>query len=343
MTFLEKSLMEKKKILSVVVPVFSEEMVLEEFYRLLKDVLTSLEDTLDHEIIFVNDGSADRSLDVLLSLQRQDSRIRVVNLSRNFGHQIAITAGIDHSRGDAVVIMDCDLQDPPETLPALVKKWNEGFNVVYGVRNARRGENFFKRFTAHAYYRLLNRLSDIDIPLDAGDFRLMDRTTVDALRSMKERSRYIRGMVSWIGFRQCSITYDRGSRHLGITKFSLNKMMKFAFDGITSFSEAPLNMASYLGIVVTCFCFLYLCWIIVDKLMDPGGSVKGWSSTLAVILFLGGIQLISLGIIGQYLGRIYQEIKGRPLYIIEKKCGFEDAESPVTPDDKSPGQHHGDG
>jgi polyisoprenyl-phosphate glycosyltransferase len=332
--------MNKKKLLSVVVPVFSEERALEEFCRRLKAVLVSLEGIAEHEIIFVNDGSTDRSLDMLLTFQRQDRRIRLVDLSRNFGHQIAITAGIEHSRGDAVIIMDCDLQDPPETVPELVKKWNEGYNVVYGVRNARRGEGFFKRFTAHAYYRLLNRLSDVDIPLDAGDFRLMDRTTVEALKSMKEKNRYIRGMVSWIGFRQCSITYDRGSRHSGNTKFPLKMMMKLAFDGITSFSEAPLNMASYLGIVVTGLCFLYLCWIIVDKIMDPGGSVKGWSSTVAVILFLGGIQLISLGIIGQYLGRIYQEIKGRPLYIVQRKCGFEDAESLATPDDRSPCQEH---
>ncbi len=241
-----------------------------------------------------------------------------MNLSRNFGHQLAATAGIEIARGDAVVLMDGDLQDPPELVDAFVRKWREGYDVVYAVRRSRRGESPFKIATARAFYRIIKRLTKVAIPLDTGDFRLMSRRVVEALRRSPERHRFLRGMVSWVGFNQVAIDYDRDERHTGKTKYPLPKMIRFAMDGITSFSDIPLRFASYFGFTVSAIAFVYALIVIAFKLfsLKPPGYTPGWASTIVAVLFLGGVQLMSLGILGEYLGRVYDEVKGRPLYLI---------------------------
>jgi len=311
--------------LSVVVPIYFEEETIPEFYDRIKKVLVTLEPEISHEVIFVNDGSTDRSLLLLKELSKKDKTIRVLNLSRNFGHQLAITAGIDNARGDAVVVIDGDLQDPPEVILEMIGKWKEGYQVVYGVRNKRDGESIFKLVTAKYFYKFMQQLSDVKMPLDAGDFRLMDRQVVNALSEIREENRYIRGLISWIGFKQCGIQYDRDSRYAGETKFNFSKMLRFAFDGITSFSDKPLLISSRMGILITICSFLMMLWLIISKIINPQSSIQGWTSMLVVILFMGGVQLISIGILGEYIGRIYRETKNRPLYIIANKLGFHDA------------------
>lgn len=313
---------ENAAMLSVVVPIYFEEETIPEFYDRIKKVLVTQEPELSHEIIFVNDGSTDRSLPLLKNLVENDTSVKLINLSRNFGHQLAITAGIDNASGDAVVVIDGDLQDPPEVISGMLSLWKEGYQVIYGVRNKRSGESFFKLATAAVFYRFMQKLSDIKIPLDSGDFRLMDRKVVDALSEIREENRYIRGLISWIGFKQCGIPYDRDSRYAGETKFNLSKMLRFAFDGITSFSDKPLLISSRIGLVITLCSFLTMLWLIITKIMNPHSSIQGWTSMLVVVLFIGGIQLISIGIMGEYVGRIYRETKNRPLYVIANKLGF---------------------
>jgi polyisoprenyl-phosphate glycosyltransferase len=306
-------------VLSLVFPVFDEEANIPELYRRLTLVLENLKEP--YEIIFVNDGSTDQSLRLLSVLATQDQRVKVVNFSRNFGHQIAITAGLDYSRGQAVIVMDADLQHPPEVLPLLLQKWREEYDVVYAVRTERQGEGVFKRGTAALFYHLLKRVTRIDIPANAGDFRLVSRRAVEAMRMLRERQRFVRGLSSWIGFRQTAVSFVQEARYAGATKYPLRKMLKFAFDGITSFSFAPLQLATYLGFSAAAVSFCYVLYAMGLKLFTDR-SVAGWASLIVAILFIGGVQLITLGIIGEYVGRIYEEVKQRPLYIIADTLGF---------------------
>jgi polyisoprenyl-phosphate glycosyltransferase len=316
--------------LSLVIPVYFEELVIEEFYRRVIETLAPLESEFALEMIFVNDGSTDQSLEVLLNLRKQDPRVKILSLSRNFGHQIAITAGTDYANGDVVVIIDADLQDPPEVILQLLSKWREGYKVVYGVRGERRGEKTFKLLSSKTFYRIMGYLSDIKIPLDAGDFRLMDRSAVEYLQKMREENRYVRGMVAWLGFKQCGVTYDRDPRYAGSTKYTFGKMLRFAFNGITGFSEKPLVLAGWLGFIITVCGFALLIHVIAGRLLHPERVVSGWASLMGIVIFFGGIQLLSLGILGQYIGRIYREVKRRPLYIIESEWGMESARSLTT-------------
>lgn len=311
-----------RKCLSVVIPVYFEEAVIEAFYQRVLVAFAPLAPEFDFELVFVNDGSTDRSLDILLRLRAKDPRIKVLHFSRNFGHQIAVTAGVDHAAGEVVAIIDADMQDPPEVILEMLGKWREGYKVVYGVRAERKGESAFKLLTAKWFYRILSHLSDVKIPLDTGDFRLMDRAVVEALRCMREENRYIRGMVSWLGFRQCGVEYSRDARFAGETKYPLRKMIRFALNGITSFSEKPLAFSAWFGCTVTLLGFAFLVRIVISKIRNPELLVGGWASLISVVLFFGGIQLLSLGILGQYIGRIYREVKRRPLYILEQSWGI---------------------
>ena len=308
----------ESELCSVVIPVFNEEENLQSLYQRLSKVLTALFE--NYEIIFVDDGSSDDSLKVIKKLREADGRIKVISFSRNFGHQIAITAGIDYTSGGVVVVMDADLQDSPKVIPRLVKKWKEGYDTVYAIRESRK-DSVFKRAIAFVFYRLLQRMSDIDIPIDAGDFRLMSRRVVDILKAMRERNRFVRGLVTWAGFRQSSIRYARDRRYTGKSKYTLWKLAKLAFDGITSFSHFPLRVATYLGLLVSLVSFLYTTKIIMDTLLF-GRTVPGWTSLMAAILFLGGIQLVVIGIVGGYIGRVYMEVQQRPLYLIKEEIGF---------------------
>jgi len=310
-------------LISIVVPCFNEEEVLRSTNRRLVMVLEQL--SLSFEILYVDDGSTDATPEILRELQALDERIRVIRFSRNFGHQMAITAGLEHAAGDAVAIIDADLQDPPEVLADFVAKWTEGFQVVYGVRTERDGETAFKLWTAKIFYRTMGNLSDTEIPLDTGDFRLMDRRVVDALLAMPERDRFVRGMVSWLGFLQAPVPYRRAVRAAGVTKFSFFKMVKFATDGIVSFSILPLRLATWVGFAASGIALLGVVITVVERLMGVEGLVKGWASVLVAILFIGGVQLICMGIIGEYVGRIYGESKRRPLYVLRERLGFESA------------------
>ena len=305
---------------SVVIPVYNEVEVLPTLYRRLTQVMEGLGEP--YEIIFVNDGSIDTSPKLLRELRAQDARVKVVSLSRNFGHQIAITAGLDYSSGEAVVVMDADLQDPPEVIPRLIAQWRAGHDIVFAVRESRRGESVLKRSTAALFYRLLRHLTATAIPLDAGDFRLMSRRAVEALKPIRERNRYVRGLVGWIGFHHTSIPFIRDVRHAGETKYPLRKMARFALNGIISFSFVPLQLASYFGFAVSLVSFIYIVYALGLKLFTDR-VVLGWASVIVAVLFIGGVQLISLGIMGEYIGRIYEEVKHRPLYLIDELAGFE--------------------
>ena len=305
--------------ISVVVPLYNEEEVLNETYRRLSSVMASLEEP--HELIFVNDGSRDKTAEIASALCEKDEHVRLISFSRNFGHQVAITAGMDYASGDAVILIDADLQDPPEIIPEMVKKWKEGYHVVYGKRIKRHGETAFKKFTAKIYYRFLKRMTDVSIPCDTGDFRLMDRKVCDAMKKLGEKNRYVRGLVSWVGFRQYALPYVREERFAGKTKYPLKKMLRLASDGITSFSNKPLKLATYTGFFLSGLSFLYLIVVLGQKIFGYP-TAWGWASILAVQLFFNGVMLIMLGIIGTYIGRIYEESKGRPLYIVEEETGF---------------------
>jgi dolichol-phosphate mannosyltransferase len=306
---------------SIVVPVYDEQDALPELYERLTWLLERLDG--DAEVILVDDGSRDDSYALMLDLNKRDPRFKLLQLSRNFGHQVAITAGLDFAAGRAVIVMDADLQDPPETVLAMTERWREGFEVVYGVRRERHGETRFKRITAAVFYRLLQRLADVEIPADAGDFRLLDRKALDAYLAMREHDRYVRGMVSWVGFNQIGVAYSRDERRAGTTKYPFRKMIKFAADGIVSFSNAPLRLALGLGFVVSASSFIYGFVAILLNVMGAF-TVPGWTSTIIVTSFLGGVQLIVLGVIGEYVGRTYVETKGRPLYIVNREAGLAD-------------------
>lgn len=306
---------------SVVAPVFNEAATLPEFVRRVAAALEPLGEPW--ELVLVDDGSMDGSLVVMRDLHRQDSRVKVVSFSKNFGHQMAITAGVDYARGQAVVVIDSDLQDPPELIPQLIERWKEGYQVVYAVRAEREGETWFKRAGASLFYRLLRRITNVDIPADAGDFRLLDRSAAEALRRVRERRRFMRGLSAWVGFRQIGVPYQRAARHAGETKYSLAKMLSLALDAITTFSYVPLRLATYAGFAIA---GLSLVGMVVAIILRLSGSraLLGQATTLVSVLFLGGIQLIFLGIIGEYLGRIYDEVKQRPLYLVRETLGFDE-------------------
>jgi polyisoprenyl-phosphate glycosyltransferase len=309
--------------LSVVAPVFNEEQILPELYRRVSEVLDGA--GLDWELVMINDGSRDRSPEIMAELHAKDPRVKVIDFARNFGHQVAITAGTDYARGDAIVIIDADLQDPPEVILDLLAKWREGYEVVYAIRSERKGETWFKEFTAKAFYRIIYQITDINIPMDTGDFRLMDRKVVDAIKTMREKHRFMRGMSVWVGFKQTGVYYVRAERYAGETKYPLKKMFKFALDGITSFSYFPLQLATYVGFISAGIAILGIIAAIILRLAGSH-ALLGQATTLVAVLFLGGVQLIFLGIIGEYLGRIYDEVKGRPLYIVRDALGFEEGE-----------------
>lgn len=308
-------------LLSIVVPCHDEESVLAETHRRLVETLAQLTPAR-FELIYVDDGSKDQTLAVLRALQAADRRVRLVSLSRNFGHQIAVTAGLEHAGGDAVVIIDADLQDPPEVIIEMCARWRDGYDVVYGVRTERAGETSFKLWTAKTFYRLINRLADVDIPLDTGDFRLLDRKVVTALLRMPERARFLRGMISWVGFKQAAVFYRREARLAGTSKYPLRKMISFATDGISSFSYLPLKLATWTGFGALVVAVAGICYALILRLYT-NDWVRGWASLFVAILFMGGVQLICLGIIGEYLGRIYAETKRRPLYFVQERVGFE--------------------
>jgi glycosyltransferase involved in cell wall biosynthesis len=300
--------------ISVVVPLYNEEGNVAELVRRIYGILTSLAGDPTFEMCFVNDGSRDATLAQLQTIAATYPGVVIINLSRNFGHQIAATAGLDASRGDAVILMDGDLQDPPELIADFVNKWREGYDVVYAVRRSRRGESAFKLLTAKVFYRVIKGLTSVSIPVDTGDFRLMSRRVVDALGQTRERHRFLRGLVSWVGYRQVGISYDRAERLSGVTKYPFSKMLKFAIDGITSFSQIPLRFSTYLGFVTSSFAFIYA--VVILALKFAHFNYPGYTSTMLAILFIGGVQLIGIGILGEYVGRIYDEIKARPLYLI---------------------------
>ena len=305
---------------SIVAPVYNEEPILHELYRRISETMDAIGE--DWELVLINDGSFDRSFEVMRELHEADGRVRLVNFSRNFGHQLAITAGLDYAEGDAVVIIDADLQDPPSVIAEMVKKWREGYEVVYAVRSQRKGETWFKLFTASLFYRVINGITGVNIPVDTGDFRLLDRRAVLALRAVREHHRFMRGLAVWIGFKQIGIEYVREERYAGETKYPFRKMLRFALDGITSFSHLPLQLATYLGFVIAGLSVLGILATVILRL-SGSHAFFGQASTLVAVLFIGGIQLISLGIVGEYLGRIYNEVKARPLYIVRDAIGFE--------------------
>jgi glycosyltransferase involved in cell wall biosynthesis len=303
-------------IISIVAPNFNEINIVPEFYRRVRDTMEALGEPW--ELLLVDDGSTDGTTEKIRELAREDPHVRPVIFARNFGHQIAITAGMDYSRGQAVIVMDADLQDPPEVIPEMIAKWREGYEVVYAVRTEREGESWFKLFTAKLFYRLIYRITDVDIPLDAGDFRLMDRKALDVLNQMRERHRFMRGMSVWVGFRQTGLPYKRAARYAGETKYPLKKMIRFASDAITGFSYFPLQLATYLGFIAAGLSILAIPVVIIARLAGSQ-TFLGQASTLIAVLFLGGVQLISLGILGEYIGRLYDEARGRPLYIVREE------------------------
>lgn len=308
------------RLLSIVIPCLNEVEVLPETLARL-DRLAQGRPDVRFEFVFVDDGSTDGTLSLLRETAQSDARVRVISFARNFGQQIAVTAGIDMARGDAVVLMDCDLQDPPEVVTQMIDLWGQGFDVVYGTRATRRADSWFKRFSADGFYRVINRLSEVPIPPDTGDFRLMSRAVVDTLRQMPERHRFLRGMVAWTGYRQTAVAYDRPERFAGQTKYPLSKMVRYALDGILSFSIKPLQMAIALGLLTVCLAVVGIVYALVLRLFTSVW-VEGWTALMIAVLFLGGVQLLSLGIIGEYIGRIYAEVQRRPLYVVRDMIGF---------------------
>ena len=301
--------------LSIIIPAYNEEEVLEEFYRRIVGVVSKI--GLPYELVFVNDGSKDRTLQLLTDLSQQDEHLVIIDLSRNFGKEIAVSAGIDFCRGDAVVIIDADLQDPPELIPELIEQWRLGYDNVYARRISREGESKLKKLTAFLFYRSIRGMTHIDIPADTGDFRLLSRRAIDALKQLPERNRFMKGLYAWIGFSAIAVDYHRDSRYAGKTKWNYWKLWNFALEGITSFTEVPLKLASYVGGLMAFLSFLYGAYIII-KTFILGNDVPGYPSLIVTILFLGGIQLVFIGVLGEYLGRAFAEIKQRPLYFVNK-------------------------
>lgn len=303
----------RKPTFTVIAPIYNELENIPELYPRIRDVMDQTGEPW--ELILVDDGSSDGSTEVIRKLAENDRRVRPVIFARNFGHQIAVTAGVDYSRGDAVVIIDADLQDPPEVILDLIAKWREGFEVVYAVREEREGETWFKKTTAALFYRLIHAITNVNIPLDTGDFRLMDQKVVAVMKQMREKHRFLRGMSAWVGFKQVGVNYKRKPRHAGTSKYPLKKMIQFALNAITSFSYFPLQLATYIGFIAAGLSVIAIPIIIILRL-TTGTALLGQATTLVMVLFLGGVQLISLGIIGEYIGRIYDESKNRPLYIV---------------------------
>lgn len=309
--------------LSIVIPIYNEQGVIDELHRRLSHVMSTL--GITYEFVFVNDGSKDQSIAMLKALAEQDAHVKVIDFARNFGHQVAITAGMEHAQGDAVVVIDADLQDPPEVIGQMLDKWREGYDVVFAIREKRHGETVFKKLTAAAFYRLLRRITNVDIPVDTGDFRLMSRRAIEAMKLFSERNRFVRGLVSWIGFRQTGVTFVRAERFAGETKYPFKKMLRFALDGIVSFSYLPLQVATYFGFITSGLSFLGILGVLYLRLFTQE-TITGWASMMIIVLFLGGIQMITLGIIGEYIGRMYDEIKRRPLYLVQEWVGFSGSE-----------------
>jgi dolichol-phosphate mannosyltransferase len=302
-----------------VIPVFNERESLSELHRRVAAVMDSLDGP--SELLYIDDCSFDGTSDLLIELQQADPRVKVIKFARNFGHQVAITAGLDYATGDAVIVMDADLQDPPEVVPDLIARWQEGYEVVYAVREEREGEGWLKRTTAAWFYRLLRRIASVDMPLDAGDFRLVDRRALDAFRAMRERTRYVRGMFSWVGFRQIGVPYKRPERFAGEPKYSFRKSLRLAADGLVSFSNAPLRLALIGGFLFSSLAFVVGLFAVFARLAGAF-TVPGWTSILVVVSFLGGVQLTLMGMMGLYISRIYEEVKSRPLYIVREAHGL---------------------
>lgn len=301
------------KSISYIFPIYNETDNIELLHKTMTKVVSDLRKKYEVDFIFINDGSKDDSLEKLHVLAKNDKSVSVINFSRNYGHQIAVTAGLDYSTADAVIIMDSDMQDPPKVSLELINKWEEGFDVVYAQRRTRQ-DTFFKKLTADMFYRVLQKLADIDIPRNTGDFRLLDKKVVDELKKFKEHNRFLRGMVSFIGFNQTAVLFDRDERHAGVTGYPLKKMLKFAADGIFSFSNAPLRMIRTVGVVVATLSFIGILYAIVMKIVAPDVTIEGWTFIVISILFIGGVQLIMLGVLGSYIGRVYTEVQNRPLY-----------------------------
>jgi len=316
-------------VITITVPVYNEETVVREFYERVKSMIKTLKNH-SFELLFINDGSKDNTLKYLQEIAERDSSVRIIDFSRNFGHQAAIFAGIENANCDAAIIIDGDLQDPPEVIPQMIKKWEQGYEVVYGKRIKREGESLFKRLTAFIFYRFINMLSDIEIPKDVGDFRLIDKKVINVLKTQNEKNIFIRGLISWIGFRQTFVEYERDKRYAGNTKYPLIKMLNFAFDGITSFSTKPLRMSMLLGFICIIISMGLIIYTLIMKYAYPDMVISGWTSLFIAVIFFGGIQLFTIGVVGEYIGKVYRETKNRPLYIIREKIGFnvtEDKES----------------
>ena len=306
---------------SVVVPAYNEQEVINETYKRLTKVMTGMGEP--YELIFVNDGSKDQTVRMIAGFCENDASVRLINFTRNFGHMSAISAGMEHARGKAVFVIDADLQDPPEVFPEMAAKWREGYHVIYGKRLKRKGESVFKRLSAKIFYRLIRRMTSVDLPPDTGEFRLIDRKVCDAVNKLPEKNRYIRGLVSWVGFKQVPVEYVREERYAGVTKYPLQKMIAFAMDAITSFSYKPLKLATMVGFIISLFSFLFILYVIYQHFFT-NQTVTGWSSTVAIILFTQGIVLMILGLMGEYIGRIYTELQNRPNYIIQEIVGVAD-------------------
>lgn len=324
--------------LSLVLPIYNEEEVIPELHTRLQEFLKELE--LDAEVLFVNDGSRDKSMELLRGIAKDEPRYKILSFARNFGHQTAITAGVDYARGKAVVVMDADLQDPPSVVLKMVAKWKKGYDVVYAKRRSRAGESFFKLFTAKIFYRVFAAMIPIEVPLDTGDFRLMSRRVVVALRELRETHRFVRGMVSWVGFRQTAVLYDRPGRFAGETKYPLRKMLRFAADGITSFSVLPLRFATYLGMIISAMSVLYAIWAVVAH-FALHITLPGWTATVVLISLLSAVQLLMIGILGEYVGRIYEEVKRRPLYVVGDRVNLPNRRDDDEIDDDSPSDAEG--
>lgn len=310
-----------KSFISIIVPCYNEEEVIEKTYRRIHHVLEN--NSINGEIIFINDGSKDRTLEILSEIAGKNGNIKILNFSRNFGHQPAVTAGIDNCRGDMALIMDADLQDPPELIPEMIRTLEaENCNVVYGVRIKRKGDSLFKKLTAKLYYKLINNLSDVDLPRDTGDFRLIDKKVINEFKKLQEKNKYIRGIISWIGFKQVPFYYERDSRLEGVTKYPFLKMIKFASTGMIYFTKRPLNIAVTFGSLSTLIGLFLALYVIIIKIFEPENAVPGWASTLIIIIFFGGVQLLSIGLLGKYIACIFDEVKNRPEYIIDNKINI---------------------
>ncbi len=306
---------------SLIIPIYNEEETIPELYRRLSAVMDSLDDSV--ELILINDGSGDRSLKLMRELQERDARVCYISFARNFGHQAAVTAGLNFARGQVIVVLDADLQDPPELIPKMIESWQAGYHVVYAQRTKRKKESWFKRLTAYVFYRLLGQLADVDIPADTGDFCLMDRQVVDLLNSMPERNRYIRGLRAWIGFQQTAVKFERDPRFAGEVKYTFKKSLALAINSLVSFSKIPLRLSTYLGLFSALIALLMALLVLYWRLQQPDSPVTGLATILIAVFFLGSVQLISIGILGEYIGRIYEEVKGRPAYTIAEIAGLE--------------------